>query len=109
MLLNRHSVDGRVRQSGLQRRPKLAVIEGDVQAVLGAEIQEPPPNGILTNDVRVAQWALRNSIDDQLPAAAVVVRLVDPRIAIVLLMRVDDEVGGCRIVARWLDVADRAP
>ena len=99
MLLHRHPIDRSVRQPRLQRRPALAVIEGDVQAIFGAEIEQPAPNGVLPNDVRVAEGALRNPVDDQLPGLAVIARLIDPRIAIVLLMRVDDEVGRGRIVA----------
>ena len=76
-----------------------AVVERDVQRVLRAEVEQAAPNGILTNDVRVAERALGNSVHDQLPRLAVVVGLVDPGLAVVLLMRVDDDVRRSGVVA----------
>ena len=59
--------------------------------------------------VRVAQHAARNAVGDRLPRLAVIGGLVDERVAVVHLVEVDGQVGGARVVARRLDVADRAP
>jgi len=92
VLLNHHAVDGRMGQVLLQRLPVIAFVKGDIQRVLGAEIQQAAPNGILANDVRVTERTLGDASHDQLPTAPIVVGAIDPRIAVVLLMPVDDDV-----------------
>ena len=70
----------------------IPIVEGDVERVLRAEVEQAAPNGILANDVRVTERTLGDAGHDQLPSTPVVVGAIDPRIAVVLLMPVDDDV-----------------
>ena len=85
------------------------VVERDVERVLRTGVQQSRTLGIFANDVGVAQRRCRNAGDDELPALAKVRGLVDPWIAIVLLVRIHDEVRAGRRVARRLDVPHGTP
>ena len=69
----------------------------------------PAPHRILVDHLGVAQHALRDAVDDQLPRLPVVGRPVDERIAVVHLVEVHGEVGRAGVVARRRDAAHRAP
>ena len=57
----------------------------------------------------VAQHALRNAGDDQPPGLAIVGGLVDPGIAVVLLVSIHGQICGGGVVARRRDAPHRAP
>ncbi len=109
MLLDDEAVHRRVRHAELHRLPVIAVVERHVQPALRAKVQEAAPNRVLSNYVRVAHDAVRDAGDDQLPRLSEILRAIDPRIAVVLLVPVDDDVGRARVVLRRLDVADGSP
>ena len=109
MLLNGEPVQRRVRQPGLQRRPMLAVVEREVQAVFHAEIEEPFSNRILADAVRVTVNALRQIAGNRLPGAAIIRRLVNERIAVVHLVQVHGDVRRAVVVARRFDIGDSSP
>ena len=99
VLLDRDVVDRRMRQVALERLPQLAIIERDVERVLGAQVEEPAPNRIFLDPVGIAERRLRNPRHDQLPGLAVVGRLEDPGIAVVHLVAVHRHIGSPGIVA----------
>src|SRR5207302_10643973 len=83
--------------------------KGDVERVLGPQVEQTAPHQILANHVRIGEGAPGNPVDNLLPALAVIGRLVDERVPIVHLMEVDGDVCGGGVVARRLDVAHGAP
>src|SRR5262249_41059037 len=104
-----HPVNRRARHVALQWLPVLAVVERQVQTVLSANIEQTRTYWIFSNAMRVTQHAARNAVRDCLPRLAVILRLVDERIAIVPLMKIYGEIRGARSITRGLDVADSSP
>ena len=62
VLLHHDARHRRVRQVVLQRLPQLAVIERDVDRVLGADVEHAATLRVLVDDLRVAQHALRDAV-----------------------------------------------
>src|SRR5579864_2022043 len=108
-LLHGDAVDRGVGQAARQRLPAPAVVERDVEAVLGAQVEEAAPRRVLAQGMDVGERAARDAVDDRRPGAAVVPGLEDERIAVVDLVQVDGDVGGAGLVARRLDGAHRPP
>ena len=79
-------VNRRNRQVQLEALPARAGVEGHIQAKLRAQIQQPFPPRILAHDA--AEVIAFNAVDDQLPAGAVISRLVDiGRVVVILVAR----------------------
>ena len=109
VLLNREPVHRCVRQVVLQRQPVAPVVERDIESVLCAGIEHPLPRGIFPNNVHVGKHASRDVGTNRAPAPAVVCRLVDVRIEIADLMKVDGDVSRATVVAGRFDVTHRTP
>src|ERR1700694_5585362 len=65
--LHRNTVNRRGREVVLQGLPFLAVVEGDKEAILESQIQEPTSRWILTQHVAVGEGGSRQSCRDLLP------------------------------------------
>src|SRR5437879_194942 len=63
-LLNGEPVDWCVREPGLQRLPVLAVVKGNVEPTLGAQIEKPLADRIFADAVGIAQHVVRKAASD---------------------------------------------
>ena len=84
-LLHRDVVHRRVRQVLPQRLPVGAIVKGDVDAVLGAQVQEFRHFDVLAN--RTREVFRRDAVHDLRPGLPVIVRAEDVWLEVVLLLR----------------------
>src|SRR5262249_56699615 len=89
--------DGQVH---LERLPMVAIVEGDVDALLRPGVEKPPALRIFADDVDVA--ADGNSLSDRRPRLSAVPRAVDVRADVVQAIAVHGGIDRGRVDARRL-------
>ena len=94
---------GQIEREGL---PLRAIVEGNVDAVLGAGEQQALAAGIFAHGVH--EIVFGDAVDDLGPGLAVVGGLEDVGLAVVVLIILHRHVGGAGIVRRGVDQADAA-
>ena len=97
----------RDRQVALQRLPRVAVVERDVDAGVGAGVEQAFLDGIGADDGD--EMAVRQSIRDLRPGLAVVVRAHGDRVEIVLPVVVDGGVRGAGFERGEIERGDLRP
>ena len=97
-------VDRRVRQVLPQRLPFRAVVERNVDAVLGAQIQQLRLLDVLANRAREVGRA--DAVGDRRPGLAVIVGPEDVRLEVVLLIAIRGDISGAGAERRRLNQAD---
>ncbi len=95
------------RQVALERLPVLAVVERDVDTLLGPGVEQPLLVGIFADGP--GEVVLRNPVRDLRPRLAVVVGLVEVRRKVIMLVARRGDVGGLSVVRRDLDDRDQCP
>src|SRR6185369_4254584 len=83
-------------------------VKRNVKTILRSHVKQSASHRILANAMRITQHTVRNAVSDRFPRPPEIRRLVDERIAIVHLVKVDRDVSSAWFVTRWFDVADRA-
>ena len=102
--------DRRDRQVELERLPVGAVVERDVEAELGAGVEQPLARRVLAHDAH--EVVGRNAVlavGQQIPVGAVVVGAEDVRPEVVEPVVVHRDEGAPRVLRRRLDHVDRRP
>src|SRR5271165_301486 len=94
-------------QVQFKRPPLGAVVEGNVDPVLGSRIEKSTLLRVFTNGTN--ETALRNAVVQSCPGLAVVAGLIDVGTKIVVLMAVHGNICRTGIVGRGIDLADAAP
>ena len=105
-VLHHQVADRRIRQVLLQSRPAIAVVQRHIDAVLGAEEQEPLPHRVFAD--RAGEVSGSDSLDDLRPGGAVVGRAEDIRLPVVHLVAVRGQERGSRSVRRLFQDAHPA-
>ena len=86
---------------GLQRRPRRAVVQRNVDAELGSHVQQAAPYQVLAD--HTGEVVLGDAVRDCCPGRSVVVRLVEQRSVVVELVPRGRQVHGGGIVRGCLD------
>src|SRR5438067_3077380 len=76
VILHQDPMDRRMRQIVLQRLPRVAIIERNIERVLGPGVKQPFSNGVFLDRIGVAHRRFGNAGDDELPSLAEVGGLI---------------------------------